>query len=56
MKIFYIDIEPPRVGDPTGLIANSSKLKNLLKWCPEKDSLEQIIEDALNWEKVIIKF
>ena len=33
---FQVDIEPPRIGDPAGLIANSSKLKKSFKLAPRK--------------------
>lgn len=42
---------PRRAGDPPSLIADSSKLKNLLNWQPKHDDLNQIVSSALNWEK-----
>ncbi|MGL5641821.1 MAG: GDP-mannose 4,6-dehydratase, partial [Paraclostridium sp.] len=43
--------EERRGGDPAVLIASSEKAKDILKWNPKFDSLEQIIEDAWNWHK-----
>ena len=41
--------EARRNGDPAVLIATSEKAKKVLKWKPEFDSLEKIIEDAWRW-------
>lgn len=39
-----------RPGDPPVLIADNTKIKKLLNWIPEHDSLEFIIKTAWNWE------
>lgn len=38
-----------RAGDPSVLIASSSKAKNILGWKPERTDINRIIEDAWNW-------
>lgn len=44
-------VENRRNGDPAVLIASSDKAKEILKWKPQKDSLEYIIESAWKWHK-----
>jgi len=39
-----------RVGDPSKLIANADRLKNLLGWRPVWNNLDTIVEHALAWE------
>jgi UDP-glucose 4-epimerase len=40
-----------RPGDPPVLVADSSKLRNMLHWQPRHDDLEYIIRTAWEWEK-----
>jgi len=40
-----------RPGDPPALIADSSKLKEKLRWTPRHDDLEYIIRTAWSWEQ-----
>lgn len=44
-------VEPRRAGDPSTLIASSEKAKEVLKWKPQMNSLETIIETAWKWHK-----
>ena len=48
---FTVEILGRRPGDPPELIANNSKIKQVLDWEPQYDSLEGIITDAYRWEK-----
>jgi len=43
--------EPRRAGDPPSLVADSSKLKELFKWQPQYDDIDNIVSTALAWEK-----
>ena len=43
--------EPRRTGDPSTLIASSSKAREILGWKPLYDDLETIISTAWNWHK-----
>ena len=43
--------EPRRAGDPPELIANATKIRDILEWEPEFDSLEMIVKSSLDWEK-----
>lgn len=44
-------IMPRREGDPEAIMASNEKIKTMLKWTPQYDSLEKILSDALQWEK-----
>lgn len=44
-------IEGRRAGDPAQLVADSTRLRNLLKWEPQVDDLEKICRSALEWER-----
>ncbi len=43
-----------RAGDPPALIADSSRLRQLLNWTPRFDDLTLIVKTALDWEKKLI--
>jgi UDP-glucose 4-epimerase len=40
-----------RAGDPPSLVADPAKARTLLGWSARRSGLEQIVEDALRWEK-----
>jgi UDP-glucose 4-epimerase len=42
---------PRRPGDPAMLVADSSRLKQRLKWQPQHDDLREIIHTAFDWEQ-----
>ncbi|MGB7068699.1 MAG: UDP-glucose 4-epimerase GalE [Pyrinomonadaceae bacterium] len=42
-------VAPRRAGDPSKLVANSAKARELLGWDPKQTELETIIESAWNW-------
>ncbi len=52
-KVTGIEIEariaPRRAGDPARLVANAKKAHEVLKWKPQFEKLETIIESAWNW-------
>jgi UDP-glucose 4-epimerase len=48
---FKVEETERRPGDPAILVADSSKIKNVLGWKPEFDDLEYIIRTAWNWER-----
>lgn len=45
------EIGPRRAGDPSTLIADSTKARKVLKWSPKYDDMHKIIEDAWNFKK-----
>ncbi len=40
-----------RAGDPDLLVANNASILATLDWKPERDNLDGIVTDALNWER-----
>jgi UDP-glucose-4-epimerase GalE len=40
-----------RAGDPPSLVADPSRARELLGWTPKHSSLEEIVGDALRWER-----
>jgi len=48
---FSVQVVGRRAGDPPLLVADSSRLKQLLNWHPKHDDLHYIIRTAWNWEK-----
>jgi UDP-glucose 4-epimerase len=43
--------EPRRAGDPPMLIAKADRIRAVLGWAPRFDRLDQIVDDALRWER-----
>ncbi|MBY6031960.1 UDP-glucose 4-epimerase GalE [Marinobacter daepoensis] len=41
-----------RAGDPAALMADNTKIKNILGWQPDYDDLNTIVRTALAWEKI----
>ena len=50
-KDFPVKIEGRRAGDPGTLVADSTKIHEVLGWSPKYDTLESIIETAWNWHQ-----
>lgn len=44
-------VGPRRAGDPSSLVANPARAADLLGWRPEVSTIEQIVADALRWER-----
>jgi len=42
---------PRRAGDPPALIADPSRIKQMLGWTPRHDDLALIVRSALDWER-----
>jgi UDP-glucose 4-epimerase/UDP-arabinose 4-epimerase len=42
---------PRRTGDPPSLVADPAKARRLLGWSPRCSTLDQIVADALRWER-----
>jgi len=53
---FPIRFGARRPGDPTVLIADNERIKEVLNWRPELDELDTIVEHALSWERDLVKF
>jgi UDP-glucose 4-epimerase len=50
-KTIAVKESPRRPGDPAMLVADSSRLKQRLKWQPAHDDLNAIIRTAYDWER-----
>ena len=46
--------EPRRAGDPPVLVARADRIRGTLGWTPRHDSLEQLVADALRWERTLL--
>ena len=44
---------PRRAGDPPSLVAEAQRIRDVLGWHPQHDSLEAIVTSSLNWERRI---
>ena len=44
-------MEGRRAGDPPSLISDNARIKATLPWVPQRDDLEAIVRDALQWER-----
>ena len=50
-KAITAEIAPRRTGDPSKLVGDAAKAKEILGWKPEFTELEKIIESAWNWHQ-----
>ncbi len=48
---FPVEIGPRRAGDPSAIVAANARIRNVLGWKPEHDNLEEIVRQALDWER-----
>ncbi len=48
---FNVVLSPRRAGDPAAIVAASDKIRERLEWRPERDDLDQIVAQALAWER-----
>lgn len=48
-KTIPVRIEPRRTGEPSHLVADNQKAKELLNWTPKVSSLSNLIGSAWNW-------
>ena len=48
---FAVRYAPRRPGDPAALVADASRIHDVLGWEPRLNNLDTIVEGALSWEK-----
>jgi UDP-glucose 4-epimerase len=48
---FQVDYAPRRAGDPAVIVADSTRIKQVLNWSPRYNNIELILSHALAWEK-----
>jgi UDP-glucose 4-epimerase len=51
---FPVKISGRRPGDPAAIVADNARAKSVLGWKPEHDDLEEIVRQALAWEKKLL--
>lgn len=53
---FPVRMGPRRAGDPAALVAEASRIGEVLGWVPQLDRLDTIVDHALGWEKRLIEY
>jgi UDP-glucose 4-epimerase len=48
---FKVTLSGRRPGDPAAIVARSDRIRAVLGWIPQYDNVEQIVTQALNWER-----
>jgi len=48
---FAVEVVARRPGDPAELVADNSRIRNVMGWEPRYDDLELIVKHALKWEE-----
>ncbi len=51
---FNVKISGRRAGDPGAIVAVNDKARNILGWRPVHDNLDEIIQQAYEWEKKLL--
>jgi UDP-glucose 4-epimerase len=48
---FEVETTDRRPGDPAAIVADNARIRSVLRWTPQYDNLEQIVRQALDWER-----
>ncbi len=48
---FPVKLSPRRAGDPAAIVAKADRIRKELGWVPQHDDLEEIVGQALAWER-----
>ncbi len=48
---FKVVLSPRRPGDPATVVARADRAKSVLGWAPRRDNLDDIVRQALDWER-----
>jgi UDP-glucose 4-epimerase len=48
---FKVNLAPRRPGDPATIVAGADLVRATLGWTPQRDDLEAIVRQALDWER-----
>jgi UDP-glucose 4-epimerase len=48
---FEVRMSPRRPGDPASIVAGSDRIRSVLGWQPTHENLDQIVAQALAWER-----
>lgn len=52
---FPVDYAARRPGDPAAIVAANARAREILGWAPRHDELDEIVRQALDWEKRLIE-
>ena len=50
---FPVTLSPRRPGDPAKIVAQADRIRSTLGWTPKYDDVDQIVRQALDWEKAL---
>ncbi|HEY7383633.1 MAG TPA: UDP-glucose 4-epimerase GalE [Beijerinckiaceae bacterium] len=50
---FPVKLSGRRAGDPAAIVAKADRIRAKLGWTPKHNNLEQIVGQALNWERAL---
>ena len=48
---FPVVVSGRRAGDPAAIVAKAERAKAVLGWKPTRDNLDEIVRQALDWER-----
>ena len=48
---FKVNIVGRRAGDPAAIVARAERIREVLGWRPQRDNLDEIVRQALDWER-----
>ena len=48
---FPVVLSGRRAGDPAAIVAKADRVKSVLGWKPSRDNLDDIVRQALDWER-----
>ena len=48
---FPVVVSARRAGDPAAIVARADRVKSVLGWRPARDDLDEIVRQALDWER-----
>jgi UDP-glucose 4-epimerase len=48
---FKVNVSGRREGDPAAIVAKADKIRSVLGWRPQRDNLDEIVRQALDWER-----
>jgi UDP-glucose 4-epimerase len=48
---FKVNIVGRRPGDPAAIVARADRIREVLGWRPQRDNLDEIVRQALDWER-----
>jgi UDP-glucose 4-epimerase len=48
---FPVVVSARRPGDPAAIVARADRARSVLGWKPTRDNLDEIVRQALDWER-----